>query len=488
MEVKTTERLVAVYQYLVEHDGWITTQQLAAMLGCSVSTIRNDLEILKSFLPDIWFIETRRGKGVHINRPSNQPIVPFKQLLNETDRVQHLIAYLIHNESGCTLTELSQKLFYSVSTISKIIKILKDELKKYHLKLGTKPVRIHGNEFHLRQFYFDYYLNKNCTAWIQPDALNSICTFMRSIEQKGRFKFSDTSYIQLPIVWSVWKSRLLKKQYITKFVYPTVFCESSDSFHWIIPMIEEHLKKLHIRAGSHELQYGAALILGVPRIEGKMAGSTKTLSNEMLEQCHMETVTKVIQYIEERTQMPFSDDPILFQQLYDYYKYASIRWVTGIHSNANQKTIKIKDSEFSLFKSVHEAMHYYVNYAESIRDDDVADITMFFLASKLEYSMQQKEKAILLYISEIGVMRYVKLKLLENICGRINIVATNHAHEMKYLASTKKIDIIVTTNQESYTLLPNNIPIIHIDPIPSSYDIAIIQDALKRESDHCNCG
>ncbi|CAH8770533.1 BglG family transcription antiterminator [Paenibacillus dendritiformis] len=485
--MKTTERLVAVYQYLVEHDGWITTQQLAAMLSCSVSTIRNDLEILKSFLPDTWFIESRRGKGVHINRPSNQPIVPFKQLLNETDRVQHLIAYLIHNESGCTLTELSQKLFYSVSTISKIIKILKHELKKYHLKLGTKPVKIHGNEFHLRQFYFDYYLNKNSTAWIQPDALNSICTFMGSIEQKGRFKFSDTSYIQLPIVWSVWKSRLLKKQYITKFVYPTVFCESSDSFHWIIPMIEEHLKKLHIRAGSHELQYGAALILGVPRIEGKMAGSTKTL-NEMAEQCHMDPVSKLIQSIEEKARLPFSDDPILFQQLYDYYKYASIRWITGIHSNANQYTIKIKESEFSIFKSVHEAMHHYFNYVESMREDDVADITMFFVASKLGYHMKQKEKTILLYVSEIGVMRYVKLKLLENICGRIKMVTTNHAHEMQYLASTKNIDIIVTTNQQSYTLLPNNIPIIHIDPIPSSYDINIIQDALKRVSDHGNCG
>ncbi|RJG25210.1 HTH domain-containing protein [Paenibacillus thiaminolyticus] len=485
MEVKTSNRLVALYQYLVEHDGWITTQQLAAMLCCSVSTIRNDLEILKSFLPDTWFIESRRGKGVHINRPSNQPIVPFKQLLNETDRVQNLIGYLIHNESGCTLTELSQKLFYSVSTISKIIKILKHELKKYHLKLGTKPVKIHGNEFHLRQFYFDYYLNKNSTAWIQQDTLKSICTLMRSIEQIGGFKFSDNSYIQLPIVLSIWQSRLLKKQYITKFVYPTLFNESSDSFRWIIPMIEEHLKKLYIRVSSHELQYGAALILGVPRIEGEMAGSTKT-HNEMVEQCHMDPVIKLIQSIEEKARLPFSDDPILFQQLYDYYKYASIRWITGIHSNANQNTIKIKDSEFSLFKSVHEAMHQCFNYVESIREDDVADITMFFVASKLGYHMQQKEKTILLYVSEIGVMRYVKLKLLENICGRIKIVTTNHAHEMQYLATTKNIDIIVTTNQQSYTLLPNNIPIIHIDPIPSSYDINIIQDALKRVSDHCN--
>ncbi|MGG3837768.1 helix-turn-helix domain-containing protein [Paenibacillus thiaminolyticus] len=467
--MKSSNRLVLLYQYLVEHNDWMTAQQLAAVLSCSVSTIRKELKTLKSFLPDTWFLESQRGKGIRLNRPSNQPILPFTHVVSDTDILQNLIRYLIHNESGGTLTELSRKLFYSVSAISKMMRILKQELKKYHLKLDTKPVKISGDEFHLRQFYFDYYLHTNCTASIQQETLTSIRTLMKSIEQTGGFKFSDISYIQLPIVFSVWQGRLCKKKFITNC--PSVFYELGEPLRWMIPIIERHLKILHIRASSHELHYGAALLLGVPRSEGKIV--------EVLEPCYIDSVCKVIQYMEEKTRFPFSEDNILLQQVYDYSKHARVRWITGIHSYANQHAIKIKKCEFTLFTLIHEAMHQYFHYTDSIRDDDVADITMFFVASKQGYRMQQKEKTILLYVNEIGVMRYVKLKLLENICGLVKIMTAHHVHEMEHLASKNNIDVIVTTNQQNYTLLTNGIPVIHIGPIPTSYDFNIIKDTLK---------
>ncbi|WP_031418672.1 helix-turn-helix domain-containing protein, partial [Lysinibacillus sphaericus] len=106
----TSNRLIKIYQHLVEHEDWITAQELAVLLNCSVKTVRKDIVELTSFLPENWLIETQRGKGVFLHRPPNQTNLAFEHLINETDKLHNLITFLIRNESGCSLSEVSQAL------------------------------------------------------------------------------------------------------------------------------------------------------------------------------------------------------------------------------------------------------------------------------------------------------------------------------------------------------------------------------------------
>ncbi|MFW5438184.1 BglG family transcription antiterminator [Paenibacillus apiarius] len=473
--MKTPNRLIKLYQNLADREKWITTQELAVMMDCSAKTIRKDLELLKSFLPENWFIISQRGKGVYLHRPDNQLNLAFEHVINETDKLQNLMAFLIQNESGCSLIEVSRALFYSVSTISKLLKIVRKDLKKYHLRLDMKPIKINGEEFHLRQFYYEYYLSKNGTDWMQKQALQSMHSFMKRIESEGDFTFSDTAYIQLPIVLSIWQSRIVKKKHITEFVYPAILVELGDSIDWLLPLIESYLASLHIKVTPTELRYGAALILGAPRITQK---NCKSL-NQAIGQHQLESVMEAIRYVEEQTQLPFTKDPILVQQVHEYCIHAKVRWVTRVHSYVNQHKEIIKNRKAYLFHYIHEAVQLYCKYADSIRDDDIADLTMYFSASRKGHHLQQKEKTVLLYICDLGVMRYVKLKLMDHINRPINIITTNQAHEMASLASHKGVDAIITTHQHYYALIANDIPAIQVSPLLSKYEINMIKDTLK---------
>ena len=469
--MKTPNRLIKLYQYLVDHQEWITTQELAVIMDCSAKTVRKDLELLKSFLPENWFIVSQRGKGVYLHRPDNHSNLAFEHVIKETDKMQNLMAFLIQNDSGCSLVEASRALFYSVSTVSKLLKMVRKELKKYHLRLDMKPLKINGEEFHLRQFYYDYYVTKNCTGWIQKQSLDFMYTFMKKIENEGDFTFSDITYIQLPIMLSVWQNRMAKKKYITEFVYPHLLAELGETIDWLLPLIGRYLASLHITFPTHELHYGAALILGASRI-------AHNHSRRIIVQHQWDTVANSIRYIEEQTQLPFSQDHILVQQIHEYCLSARVRWVTRIHSYVNLHKEVIKSREPVLYHAIVEAVQLYSKYADSIREDDIADFTMYLVASRKGYDMQLKEKTILLYMSDPGVMRYAMLKLLDHLNGQIKIVTTNQAQEMAHLVAHQYVDVIITTNKHNYALLTNEVPVIQVSPLLSNYEINMIKDTL----------
>ncbi|MGG4397585.1 helix-turn-helix domain-containing protein [Paenibacillus thiaminolyticus] len=470
--MKTPNRLIKLCQYLVDHEEWVTTQELAVKMNCSAKTVRKDLELLKSLLPENWFIISQRGKGVCLQRPDNSPDVYFEHMINQTDKMQNLMSFLIQNDSGCSLVEVSRALFYSVSTVSKLLKLVRKELKKYHLRLDMKPLKINGDEFHLRQFYYDYYVSKNSTDWIQSHSLNLMYSFMKRIENEGKFSFSDNTYIQLPIMLSVWQSRMAKKKYITEFVYPDLLAELGETIDWLLPLIEGYLESLHITYPPHELYYGAALILGASRI-------THNHSRRIIVDHQWDTVANSIRYIEEQTRLPFSQDHILVQQIHEYCLSARVRWVTRVHSYVNLHKEVIKSRKPVLYHSIQEAVQLYSKYADSIREDDIADFTMYFVASRKGHHLQLKEKTILLYMSDPGVMRYAMLKLLDHLQGQIKIVTTNQAQEMAHLVAHQYVDVIVTTYKHNEALLTNEVPIIQVSPLLSNYEINMIKDTLQ---------
>ncbi len=474
----TSNRLIKIYQHLVEHEDWITAQELAVLLNCSVKTVRKDIVELTSFLPENWLIETQRGKGVFLHRPPNQTNLAFEHLINETDKLHNLITFLIRNESGCSLSEVSQALYYSASTISKVLELLRKDLKKYYLKIDMRPIRINGEEFHLRQFYFDFYLRKHCFHMVSEQFSESIYSFISEIERKGGFTFSDHGYAQLPILLSIWQSRMIKKEYITEFIYPAVLVESGNSIDWLLTLIKNYLESIHVMFIPSELHYGAALILGAARVEKKKDDDCLSM-NQIIGKPQLDSIMNVINYVEKQTQLPFSKDPILVQQCHEYFEHAKIRLITKVYSYANPHKSIIKNKQAFLYNCIQEAIVRNCNYAESFRDDDFADITMYFMASKKGQEMQQKEKTILLYMNDLGVMRYMKLKLLDNINGHIRLMTTNQVHEMVSLALHGDLDAIITTNHHIYGLVTNDIPVLQVSPLLSDSEVKMIKNNLK---------
>lgn len=239
----------------------------------------------------------------------------------------------------------------------------------------------------------------------------------------------------------------------------------------LLPLVERYLASLHITFPTHELHYGAALILGASRI-------APNHSRRTIVQHQWDTVANSVRYIEEQTQLPFSQDHILVQQIHEYCLSARVRWVTRIHSYVNLHKEVIKSREPVLYHTIVEAVQLYSKYADSIREDDIADFTMYFVASRKGHHLQLKEKTILLYMSDPGVMRYAMLKLLDHLNGQIKIVTTNQAQEIAHLVAHQYVDVIITTNKHNYALLTNEVPVIQVSPLLSNYEINMIKDTL----------
>lgn len=168
----------------------ITSQWMAKELEVSSRTIRNDIKFIQQNLESASFtIESIRGQGYVLNI-LNQALFTslLEQLENEHDeisddfadqssRVLYMLRRLLLEKNFIKLEDFIDEIYVSMSTIQNDIKLVREILEKYNLKLTNRPhygSKVEGDEYMKRLCLSNSLISRNQDAFLGQDTLQLI--------------------------------------------------------------------------------------------------------------------------------------------------------------------------------------------------------------------------------------------------------------------------------------------------------------------------
>ncbi|WP_010290320.1 helix-turn-helix domain-containing protein [Kurthia massiliensis] len=142
-----------------------TYESLAKLNNCSMKTIQNELNRLKTLIPADWHIEIVKGQGIYLNKPHHTSVSAI--FCSDSHFINMQLFNLLIEGSGLTLEALCEEIHCNKNLTLKLLKNLENRLKKFHLTLLRGPYKIGGSESFIRLFLFDMLYNSFETVHFQ---------------------------------------------------------------------------------------------------------------------------------------------------------------------------------------------------------------------------------------------------------------------------------------------------------------------------------
>ncbi|RIN86352.1 HTH domain-containing protein, partial [Mammaliicoccus sciuri] len=150
----------------------VSAKELSIMFNKTERTIRNDLRDINEFLHSNEFLEINNQSGSFILNLTNSERVKLKEIVsgrveeqsyNPVYRRAYILSHALMNHSHQKIYELCEDLQISKSTMDKDMKLLRQSLDKYNLKIVSNIstcLSIDGNEIDIRTFLYDYLVRR----------------------------------------------------------------------------------------------------------------------------------------------------------------------------------------------------------------------------------------------------------------------------------------------------------------------------------------
>lgn len=168
----------------------VTSSWIAKELGVSDRTIRNEIKLMQQNPESVGFqIKSTRGLGYTIKIIDAEL---FSNILNEISteennlagdfadkdtRVLYILRRLLLETGFIKLESFTEEMFVSLSTLQNDLKMVKEILYKYNLKLINRPhygSRVVGDEYMKRLCLSNLLLERNQEAFLKEDSLQLI--------------------------------------------------------------------------------------------------------------------------------------------------------------------------------------------------------------------------------------------------------------------------------------------------------------------------
>lgn len=160
---KINTRLLCIIEYLLEHDDYLSSEELADILKVSSRTVRDEIkknvDIIESYGLELV---SKPSYGYKIQIVDNEAFKHFKgykkdikvsieaeSLITQEERIEFLIKHYLYIDNYLKLEELAEEMFVSRATLALDIKEVRNILKMYNLDFISKPtlgMKIIGTE------------------------------------------------------------------------------------------------------------------------------------------------------------------------------------------------------------------------------------------------------------------------------------------------------------------------------------------------------
>lgn len=242
--IALTNRQKEILLYLTEQQDFVKTQAIAQRWGVTSRTIRNDLEMIDSYLKEkqLHLVKKPR-KGILINLGDQAKEELTKEVLQAGHCVAtkiefiYMLAVRLLLENQTTLEELAESLITSKNKVFLYMPEAEELLKKYNAKVEKKPylgIKIVGNEVRIRNAFSQLYLEAISSTSLTSDYFFQLFhksdikksqRFISFIESKLLSQYSDHSCIELTLMICYHLNRI-QNHYFVK--YPLVKIQESQ--------------------------------------------------------------------------------------------------------------------------------------------------------------------------------------------------------------------------------------------------------------------
>lgn len=492
--VNFSNRQKKILSLLLKSDEYIKSDYIAGELAISKKTVQREIKSINMLLKELETnrIESSRGNGYVIPLESKKTIqFVFKDYEDkdalipnmQQSRIEWIIrkfAVLSMEEKECTLENLADELFVSLTTLKKDMNSVKDILQRYdiHLsKISNKGLKLKGEEKNIRQLIVDYLVLEQ--SELNLDRIFSISyTDKVSVEEiiiqnirKYHIPITDIGFRNLIIHVEIAISRL-KLENTSIDQKPNRIEENSDEYHCAKSIAKEIESKINLLIPKNEIVNIYLHLLGQKRMlarEDTLSSKIKTPESELIE--------RVLVEINEMYQLDFRQDDILKNGLLLHLESALHRIRLNMPIN-NELIEEIKNNypfPMQLAKLLSSSLE--TNFNIKIDINEVGFLTLHFCGALERANTIQSNKeirAIVVCTTGLGTSVLLKAKLQSKINLNIKVVGVYAMYQLDDIEFTD-IDIIISTVPLSKRY---SIPDVVITPIVSNDDIERIQDFI----------
>lgn len=445
-----------IIKYLTEKNEYITAVELSQQIEVSVRTIKRYVKDLNYYLTN-YGVEITSVKGIGYKLLG--PAKGIKGALEEANktleglqiddslegRITKVLCIFLNHEY-VNSEEFSEKLNLSIPSTNKLIHSIKDILKKYELKIISKPhygSKIVGDEIKLRALIVDYAIKIHGNDFVEVRLDNISGQEIEQIEKiitnalnNKQIIVSDKDFNELLTRVIVSVSRIRNNQAIEEIVFEDIF--KMDNYPLIKDIMTKVSVDLNIETKHSEIQYVSSscgiLAYNYNTRESLIKDSSKEINK---------FVDETLKEISLITDIDFKEDIDFINGFIMHIKIFINRFRAGIKSN-NPLIDQIKSKfpmETNLATIVAKKLEETFNV--SLDEDEIGFIAMHFGAAFERRRDKGGRKVCIICHHGIGTSRLLAEKLKRRIKD-ISIVGT---YPLRYLdiALKQDIDFIVST-------------------------------------------
>lgn len=460
-----SKRQKDILLYLAKTQENITSNWLAKELEVSSRTIRNDIKLIQQISESAGFtIESIRGEGFTLNIV-NQTLFAslLKQVESECEdesgdfsdqkvRVLYMLERFLLEKNCIKMECFTDEIYVSMSTIQNDIKIVKNILEKYDLKLTNRPhygSKVEGDEYMKRLCLSNSLISRNQDAFLGQDTLQLINQelFEKTkeiiVKKVNHYKIdiSDISLENLATHIAIACKRIERGFFIEEFADSLI-----DQYPFEKIVAKEIIEEIEILTGltfvNTETEYIIVHLLGTKLLHKK----------ELREFSEFDEVGTIIQCMLKRLKAEvnwdLSDDDDFIQALTLHIRPAMNR----LRHNMNIRNPLLNDIKKKYpiaFEGAVIASHCIKDYLQvEIIEDEIAYIALHIgvaLERKKSNEIKKKKKNVLIVCaSGVGSAKLLYYRIQNLFEEEIEIVDTiNYYNLAKHELSS--IDLIIST-------------------------------------------
>ncbi|HDE3786353.1 TPA: BglG family transcription antiterminator [Staphylococcus aureus] len=472
------DRHLKLLQFFIKNPSkHISSNEIAEHVNVSNRTVRNDIHVINSnFMDDI--IVSIKSKGYQLNTSQYT-------LETITERYTHIQSYkeklllsmayqlLMYNKSQ-TLQQLEQDYLLSKTVLNDYFVRIQQWCQKFNIALTIKKkqgIVVDGTDnditnaiIHLNQLSSGHVHVEDLILNELPDShQRMISHIIQETLQQHSIETTDIQIQQLLIHLIL---IIKRKQSLSEL--DTLNHDAKLISQSCIKQINERLgydlNEKVINMFSFFIAYHFnKLDIGIERI------------------FIQSYIDRLIELMQQRIHVPFNEDSILQQNLYNHFSKAYLRITQNIYLN-NPLVIEIKKLYPFVFNTLFEAIDKLaIDTDIEMSEDEIAFLTIHFQAAIERRTKTQLNVVIACYYG-LGVSNFLETKI-NNLSEELSVINTIKLENITHY-HFDNVDLLITTHdipKQTLNILPKHLTTIKVAPLFSEDDRHKIRHVVKQK-------
>ncbi len=472
------DRHLKLLQFFIKNPSkHISSNEIAEHVNVSNRTVRNDIHVINSnFMDDI--IVSIKSKGYQLNTSQYT-------LETITERYTHIQSYkeklllsmayqlLMHNKSQ-TLQQLEQDYLLSKTVLNDYFVRIQQWCQKFNIALTIKKkqgIVVDGTDnditnaiIHLNQLSSGHVHVEDLILNELPDShQRMISHIIQETLQQHSIETTDIQIQQLLIHLIL---IIKRKQSLSEL----------DTLNHDAKLISQScIKQINERLGYD-------LNEKVINMFSFFIGYHFNKLDIGIERIFIQSyIDRLIELMQQHIHVPFNEDSILQQNLYNHFSKAYLRITQNIYLN-NPLVIEIKKLYPFVFNTLFEAIDKLaIDTDIEMSEDEIAFLTIHFQAAIERRTKTQLNVVIACYYG-LGVSNFLETKI-NNLSEELSVINTIKLENITHY-HFDNVDLLITTHdipKQTLNILPKHLTIIKVAPLFSEDDRHKIRHVVKQK-------